>query len=53
MKSLVGVTAGLGRRSTLSWTGSSRTAPETPAGVVMSAIRNPQAAPAGHCQLIR
>jgi hypothetical protein len=49
---LVGVTAGLGTRSTLSCTGSSSTAPETPAGVVTSAIRKPHAAPAGHCQLI-
>ena len=34
-------------------TGKSRTARETPAGVVASAIRKPASAPAGHCQLIR
>ena len=35
---LVGVTAGLGVPSTLTWNGSSRTAPEMPAGVASAAI---------------
>jgi hypothetical protein len=35
---LVGVTAGLGVPSTLTWNGSSKTAPETPAGVASTAI---------------
>ena len=34
------MTAGLGVPSTLTWKGSSSTAPETPAGVVTAAIRN-------------
>jgi hypothetical protein len=33
----VGVTAGLGVRSTLTWNGSRRTAPEIPAGVATTA----------------
>jgi hypothetical protein len=33
----VGVTAGLGVPSTLTWNGSSRTAPDTPAGVATTA----------------
>jgi hypothetical protein len=35
---LVGVTAGLGVPSTLTWNGSSRTAPEMPAGVAIAAM---------------
>ncbi|MGH3288237.1 MAG: hypothetical protein ACRDPD_26740 [Streptosporangiaceae bacterium] len=35
---LVGVTDGLGVPSTLTWNGSSSTAPEMPAGVVTAAI---------------
>jgi hypothetical protein len=35
---LVGVTAGLGVPSTLTWKGSSSTAPETPAGVATTAM---------------
>ena len=35
---LVGVTAGLGVPSTLTWNGSSSTAPEIPAGVDSTAI---------------
>jgi hypothetical protein len=46
---LVGVTPGLGTCNTLSWTGSSSTAPDTPAGVVTRARRNAQSAPMGHC----
>ena len=34
---LVGVTAGLGVPSTLTWNGSSKTAPEIPAGVASAA----------------
>jgi hypothetical protein len=34
---LVGVTAGLGVPSTLTWNGSSNTAPEIPAGVATTA----------------
>jgi hypothetical protein len=34
---LVGVTAGLGVPSTLTWNGSSSTAPEIPAGVARTA----------------
>ena len=45
---LVGVTAGLGTCSTLSWIGNSRTAPDTPAGVAMSASANAHTAPTGH-----
>jgi hypothetical protein len=44
----VGVTAGLGTCRTLSWTGSSSTAPDTPAGVVISAMKNAQSPPTGH-----
>jgi hypothetical protein len=47
---LVGVTAGLGTCSTLSWIGSNNTAPDTPAGVVTSASTNAQTAPTGHSQ---
>ena len=36
----VGVTAGLGVPSTLTWKGSSSTAPDTPAGVATTAITN-------------
>ena len=45
---LVGVTDGLGTPSTLTCTGSSSTAPDTPAGVVTSAIRKASRAPTGH-----
>src|SRR5690349_18206338 len=37
----VGVTAGFGTSSTLSWTGSRNTAPETPTGVVRTEITSP------------
>ena len=37
---LVGVTAGLGVPSTLTWNGSSSTAPEIPAGVASTAMAN-------------
>ena len=47
---LVGVTAELGTCSRLTWTGSSNTAPDTPAGVVMSASTNAHSAPTGHSQ---
>jgi hypothetical protein len=47
---LVGVTAGLGTCRMLSWIGSRSTAPDTPAGVVISARRNAQPAPTGHSQ---
>lgn len=50
---LVGVTDGLGTRSTLSWIGNSSTAPDTPAGVVAIARRNARAAPIGYCQCTR
>jgi hypothetical protein len=43
----VGVTDGLGTSSTLSCTGSKKTAPDTPAGAVTTAIRNPAARPLG------
>jgi hypothetical protein len=46
---LVGVTAGLATCRTLSWIGSSSTAPDTPAGVVTSASKKAQTAPTGHC----
>ena len=36
----VGVTAGLGVPSTLTWKGSKRTAPETPAGLAKVATKN-------------
>ena len=45
---LVGVTAGLGTFSTLSWIGSSSTAPDTPAGVATSARMKAHRAPTGH-----
>ncbi|MGD0560546.1 MAG: hypothetical protein ABSA93_36960 [Streptosporangiaceae bacterium] len=46
MKSrLVGVTAGLGTPSRLSWTGSRNTAPDTPTGAVITAISNPARQP--------
>ena len=44
----VGVTDGLGTPSTLTCTGSSSTAPETPAGVVTKAISAASSAPIGH-----
>ena len=44
----VGVTDGLGTCSTLSWIGSSSTAPDTPAGVATSASKNAHSAPTGH-----
>jgi hypothetical protein len=46
---LVDMTAGLGTCRMLSWIGSRRTAPETPADVGMSVSRNAHTAPTGHC----
>ncbi|CAO0834995.1 hypothetical protein SMICM17S_05389 [Streptomyces microflavus] len=39
------MTAGLGTPSTLTWTGSSNTAPDTPTGAVTTEISSPAANP--------
>jgi hypothetical protein len=41
----VGVTAGLGTPRALNWTGSRKTAPETPTGEVATEIRSPATNP--------
>src|SRR5208282_1223537 len=49
---LVGVTAGLGVPSTLTWKGSSNTAPEIPAGVETTAMANAATKAAASVQLV-